>query len=360
MAVRARDLPAVLLGRIAQSHPAPAQFARGETDEWPDGTLAALLEAGIVYHANRADVVICPGCEWQCHKAVSVRTSAANRVKTTIMCDEEPRHGRIPVALSLLDRFATSLRTLAGLIARELELETHSPSASGSFYSLGEIKGRLGRRPVGVGIEEEEVQLIIGSERVPLVRAIRWSGEVIEIDHRLSSWQIARASWAAVRRTTNQTVRASGSDPGRRRPETEPSIAKQSGCARMRAHGLLSLSSLQYHRSRKVSAGPACAGTRAKAGGFLDLCYTPALAAEVTLQPIRRFGFDAAILFADILLVPDAMGQAVRFAEGEGPLLDPIRDAAGIARLSAGATRLITTEGKRERENSRANREERK
>ena len=64
MAVRARDLPAVLLGRIAQSHPAPAQFARGETDEWPDGTLAALLEAGIVYHANRADVVICPGCEW--------------------------------------------------------------------------------------------------------------------------------------------------------------------------------------------------------------------------------------------------------------------------------------------------------
>jgi uroporphyrinogen decarboxylase len=79
--------------------------------------------------------------------------------------------------------------------------------------------------------------------------------------------------------------------------------------------------------------------TRAKAGGFLDLCYTPALAAEVTLQPIRRYGFDAAILFADILLVPDAMGQAVRFAEGEGPLLDPIRSPADIARLSATATR---------------------
>jgi uroporphyrinogen decarboxylase len=79
--------------------------------------------------------------------------------------------------------------------------------------------------------------------------------------------------------------------------------------------------------------------TRAKAGGFLDLCYSPALAAEVTLQPIRRYGFDAAILFADILLVPDAMGQAVRFAEGEGPLLDPIRTAADIARLSPSATR---------------------
>jgi len=79
--------------------------------------------------------------------------------------------------------------------------------------------------------------------------------------------------------------------------------------------------------------------TRAKAGGFLDLCYTPALAAEVTLQPIRRYGFDAAILFADILLVPDALGQSVRFAEGEGPLLEPLRSAKDFARLSPAATR---------------------
>ncbi len=78
---------------------------------------------------------------------------------------------------------------------------------------------------------------------------------------------------------------------------------------------------------------------RAKAGGFLNLCYTPALAAEVTLQPIRRYGFDAAILFSDILVVPDALGQSVRFAEGEGPLLDPIRSAADLTRLSPAATR---------------------
>ena len=64
---------------------------------------------------------------------------------------------------------------------------------------------------------------------------------------------------------------------------------------------------------------------RQKAGGFLDLCYVPELAAEVTLQPIRRFGMDAAILFADILLVPQAMGQKLWFAEGEGPRLEPIR-----------------------------------
>ena len=78
---------------------------------------------------------------------------------------------------------------------------------------------------------------------------------------------------------------------------------------------------------------------RARAGGFLDLCYNPALAAEVTLQPIRRFGFDAAILFADILLVPDALGQPLRFAEGEGPLLEPITSAAALKSLRPEATR---------------------
>ncbi len=63
---------------------------------------------------------------------------------------------------------------------------------------------------------------------------------------------------------------------------------------------------------------------RKQAGGFLNLCYTPDLAVEVTLQPIRRFKFDAAILFSDILVIPDAMGRNVRFVEGEGPRLDPI------------------------------------
>lgn len=64
--------------------------------------------------------------------------------------------------------------------------------------------------------------------------------------------------------------------------------------------------------------------TRAKAGSFLDLCYTPDYAVEVTLQPIRRYAFDAAILFSDILVIPDAIGRNVRFEEGNGPQLDPI------------------------------------
>ncbi len=69
---------------------------------------------------------------------------------------------------------------------------------------------------------------------------------------------------------------------------------------------------------------PEYRATRTEAGGFLDLCYTPRLATEVTLQPIRRFGFDAAILFSDILVVPQALGQKLWFAEGEGPRLEPL------------------------------------
>lgn len=73
---------------------------------------------------------------------------------------------------------------------------------------------------------------------------------------------------------------------------------------------------------------------RAKAGSFMQLCTNPELACEVTLQPIDRFGFDAAILFSDILTIPDAMGLGLSFAEGEGPqFAHPVRTAADIARL---------------------------
>jgi uroporphyrinogen decarboxylase len=72
---------------------------------------------------------------------------------------------------------------------------------------------------------------------------------------------------------------------------------------------------------------------RAKAGSFLDLCYNPQLAAEVTVQPLRRFDLDAAILFADILVVPHAMGLGLRFAEGEGPILETVTDGTGVGRL---------------------------
>ena len=76
---------------------------------------------------------------------------------------------------------------------------------------------------------------------------------------------------------------------------------------------------------------------RAKAGGFLDLCFKPEFAAEVTLQPIRRFNFDAAIIFSDILVIPYALGRSVRFEVGEGPRLDPLDTPDKVGTLAAKA-----------------------
>src|SRR5260370_40453670 len=75
--------------------------------------------------------------------------------------------------------------------------------------------------------------------------------------------------------------------------------------------------------------------TRARAGSFMQLCQDPALATEVTLQPLARFPLDAAILFSDILTIPDAMGLGLSFAEGEGPrLAHPLTDEAAVSRLT--------------------------
>jgi uroporphyrinogen decarboxylase len=78
---------------------------------------------------------------------------------------------------------------------------------------------------------------------------------------------------------------------------------------------------------------PEYRAVRADVKDFVALCTTPDLAAEVTLQPIRRYGFDAAILFSDILMLPWALGHGLEFKEGEGPVLPKLRDAAGVAAL---------------------------
>ncbi len=78
---------------------------------------------------------------------------------------------------------------------------------------------------------------------------------------------------------------------------------------------------------------PEYRAVREKAGGFLDLCFNPELAAEVTLQPVRRFGFDAAILFSDILVIPLALGRKVEFQVGEGPKLEPLADGKALATM---------------------------
>ncbi|MDB5407163.1 MAG: hemE [Rhodospirillales bacterium] len=78
---------------------------------------------------------------------------------------------------------------------------------------------------------------------------------------------------------------------------------------------------------------PEYRAVRKDVADFLELCFTPELAVEVTLQPIRRYGFDAAILFSDILVVPHGLGQKVAFREGEGPVLEPVRSVADLTAL---------------------------
>src|SRR5262245_65801863 len=80
---------------------------------------------------------------------------------------------------------------------------------------------------------------------------------------------------------------------------------------------------------------PEYRAVREKTLGFLDMCLTPELAAEITLQPLRRFPLDAAIIFSDILVIPYALGQKVTFEEGRGPVLKPVRTPADLSRLSA-------------------------
>src|SRR3954471_21187436 len=81
---------------------------------------------------------------------------------------------------------------------------------------------------------------------------------------------------------------------------------------------------------------PEYRAVRARVPDFVALCLNPDLATEVTLQPIRRYGFDAAILFSDILMLPWALGHGLEFKEGEGPILPRLRDPAGVAALDPG------------------------
>jgi len=73
---------------------------------------------------------------------------------------------------------------------------------------------------------------------------------------------------------------------------------------------------------------------RKQAGGFLDMAYNPAMASEITMQPIRRFGMDAAIIFSDILVIPHALGQNLEFVQGEGPKLNPLRNSSDLSSLN--------------------------
>jgi uroporphyrinogen decarboxylase len=116
-------------------------------------------------------------------------------------------------------------------------------------------------------------------------------------------------------------------------PSAEPSTRKK---AILRALGGETLAVPPIWLMRQAGRYlPEYRALRAKAADFMAFCLTPELAAEATLQPVRRFGFDAAIVFSDILVVPHALGQKVGFREGEGPVLEAVADSRDVRQLEA-------------------------
>jgi len=118
------------------------------------------------------------------------------------------------------------------------------------------------------------------------------------------------------------------------RHEAEQQIARSAKPMLHALHGETSASPPIWLMRQAGRYLPEYRELRRQVPGFLDLCFTPELAAEATVQPIRRFGLDAAILFSDILVVPHGLGQNVGFREGEGPVLKPIRSPADLRGLS--------------------------
>ena len=109
MAIKTADIHRILIERIEGSHPAPALFSATEIDEWPAEALDALLNCGVLQPASRAESAWCPGCEWQCHKTVVVRTGLNSpQTEAFITCDEEPDLGRIAVPTRNLAQYGTS------------------------------------------------------------------------------------------------------------------------------------------------------------------------------------------------------------------------------------------------------------
>ena len=184
MAITPRDISAILVDRIEAAWPAPGYFDVSETDDWPAEVLPALLNQRIIIEVSRSEAITCPGCEWQCHKAVVVR-QAGNGTRAFIFCNEEPDLGRVPVFLDRLQRFATDLKALATLFADKLKVDPPKASKNQSAYMLGTITGRNGARRLAIAIEDGQLVLCVGVQREPLTRVLSCSESGLLVDPKL-------------------------------------------------------------------------------------------------------------------------------------------------------------------------------
>lgn len=167
MAIKAIEIPTVLIERVEAAHPAPAYFGIDETDDWPAQVLAALLRQGVLTEADRATAIDCPGCEWHCQKRVVVRR-ADDVSRAFIVCDEVPQHGRVTIGLRNLRQFQTSLRSIGLVVAGAIKAGAPKVTHGGAGYALGHVKGRNGMRSVVVGIVDGQFVLGVGKHLVAI------------------------------------------------------------------------------------------------------------------------------------------------------------------------------------------------
>ena len=214
MTVQAADVARILLERIEASHPAPALFSTAETDEWPARSLNVLVKCGVLKSGGRAESLWCPGCEWQCHKTVVVRTAGAHLCpQAFITCDEEPGHGRIFVPLRSLDQYAATLSGVSGFIASQMKLGLRRSSVASAWYLLGTIKGRHGPRQLSVGLDAGRLVLRVGRQQESVAQVVSWIGAGLWID-KVHIQRLANRKGAI---TPSGALRAPGHSPRQER-----------------------------------------------------------------------------------------------------------------------------------------------
>ena len=175
-------IPAILVERIEASHPARAHFLMTELEDWPEGTLSKLARCGLFQVSDHAEAIVCPGCDWQCHKRIFARKTVVGQLLAYIGCDEEPAHGLIFVTDEERARYHTSLSGLARLIADLLGQETPKASASGAVFLLGTVNGRHGTREVSLALDGGRIRLRVGQHSLPLVDILSWDRRGFAID----------------------------------------------------------------------------------------------------------------------------------------------------------------------------------
>jgi hypothetical protein len=175
MAVRLTDIPTLLVERVEAAHPEPALFSAAETDAWPSGILEHLLRRSVLRPTHRAEWILCPGCEWQCHKPVVVRTtSKGSKLLAFVACDEEPDHGRISVPLQSLTQYSATLLGMSAFMSELMKLGSPRSTAAGRSILLGTIKGRYGSRAVSVDLRAGRLMLHVGRQQESVTRVLRW------------------------------------------------------------------------------------------------------------------------------------------------------------------------------------------